>query len=772
LIIDEMSVNETSVEDNSPELDRRFAKAFERYELDLETTPVNHAIVHLSSRPKSFVREVVGGLDRWLVFRRDAMPFGDEPQKKQKLLGLHRLLELVKALDPDQERNRLRTLLEESDLKSHRQALIAMANQAEVIELGPSTSLLLARILTKAEDEPVAIAVLRAAVVRYPADAWTNFELATLLKRAQPPQLDEAIRYYTAARALRPETGSDLADVLEQQGRNDEAVALNRELVRRSPRDFRFLHSFLTSLRKSGQVREAISVAERITAPLRDGLKREPNNALAHRELGKLLWVIEDQSGAIAELREAARIEPKNSSNHGLLGLMLLDQDDVPGAIAAYRAAIRVNPSAEDLHYDLAWLLERWRDREGQIAELRQAIRAQSASRNQLQPSTGVRAAVPDQSRLQKQRADPFGLSDREHGEDFAQDIEFSDTVAAWLQGYFMGYRYSVGLSVSERGQVALGTALAESGDLSGAIGAYVEAIGLGESGPVGGKAAPHFYLGTARRLTGDLPGAIAAYREAIRLDPEQSIEARYGLGTTLAESGDIPGAIAAFRGATQNEAAHQLQPGRLLRMVVMAQRPEDAVTALGRVGEQARDEETTGRAIGVATTRYRQLSKLGVPIPRIFRLSSEGRSLPEHYYDRQFFAASAALWSAFFATDPKLADVTMAQNRYNAACSAALAADGYGFDEPPLDDQAKTRWRRQALEWLKAGLAYWAKQAESDAPEAKARIAQTLKHWTEDSDLAGIRAEETVKTLAEDEQKACRALWKEVDQLRRKSRQ
>ena len=111
------------------------------------------------------------------------------------------------------------------------------------------------------------------------------------------------------------------------------------------------------------------------------------------------------------------------------------------------------------------------------------------------------------------------------------------------------------------------------------------------------------------------------------------------------------------------------------------------------------------------------------------------------------------------------------AQNRYNAACSAALAAAGKGIEQPPVPEQAKTRWRKQALDWLKADLAYWAKQAESGAPEAKDRIGQTLKHWTEDPDLAGIRVEEAVNKLAQDEQRACRALWNEVDQLLKKTR-
>jgi hypothetical protein len=41
-------------------------------------------------------------------------------------------------------------------------------------------------------------------------------------------------------------------------------------------------------------------------------------------------------------------------------------------------------------------------------------------------------------------------------------------------------------------------------------------------------------------------------------------------------------------------------------------------------------------------------------------------------------------------------------QSRYNAACSAALEGASKGIDKPPLADQAKARWRKQALDWVK----------------------------------------------------------------------
>ena len=109
--------------------------------------------------------------------------------------------------------------------------------------------------------------------------------------------------------------------------------------------------------------------------------------------------------------------------------------------------------------------------------------------------------------------------------------------------------------------------------------------------------------------------------------------------------------------------------------------------------------------------------------------------------------------------------------NLYNVACAAALASAGQGGDKPPLDEKDKARRRKQALNLLKAELAHWTKQAETGKPEAKALVRQKLEHWTVDTDLAGIRDKTALKALPEDDQKACRALWAEVDALLAKVR-
>jgi hypothetical protein len=78
----------------------------------------------------------------------------------------------------------------------------------------------------------------------------------------------------------------------------------------------------------------------------------------------------------------------------------------------------------------------------------------------------------------------------------------------------------------------------------------------------------------------------------------------------------------------------------------------------------------------------------------------------------------------------------------------------------------ATAKLRRQALGWLKAERAAWAKLLESGPPEARPAIAQILDHWKRDNDLAGIREAEALAKLPEAERKEWQALWAEVEAL------
>jgi len=146
-------------------------------------------------------------------------------------------------------------------------------------------------------------------------------------------------------------------------------------------------------------------------------------------------------------------------------------------------------------------------------------------------------------------------------------------------------------------------------------------------------------------------------------------------------------------------------------------------------------------------------------------------------------YAAEARLYEQAFAVDPNKAAAVSTDlwgfwmaahlkrgNRYNAACAACLSAAGQGKDSAKLDDKQRTHWRRQAVGWLNADLALWAKQSESAKPQDRAIVQQTLSHWQKDADLAGMREAAALAKLPAEERAACHALWAEVAELLKKT--
>jgi hypothetical protein len=145
---------------------------------------------------------------------------------------------------------------------------------------------------------------------------------------------------------------------------------------------------------------------------------------------------------------------------------------------------------------------------------------------------------------------------------------------------------------------------------------------------------------------------------------------------------------------------------------------------------------------------------------------NAERLALGRMCYNTKRFAAAAWFWAEALAADSKLGDDRQAQHRYSAACAAALAAAGQGTDDPKADDAARGRFRGQALNWLKAEQAAWAKVLDAGDPQARPIVAETLQHWQADRDLAGVRDAGALAKLPEVEREAWQAFWKDVEAL------
>jgi hypothetical protein len=116
-------------------------------------------------------------------------------------------------------------------------------------------------------------------------------------------------------------------------------------------------------------------------------------------------------------------------------------------------------------------------------------------------------------------------------------------------------------------------------------------------------------------------------------------------------------------------------------------------------------------------------------------------------------------------AANPQLADDLRAGHRYRAACSAALAGCGKGEGTPGAGSEERDRWRRQALEWLRADLTMRSRQL-AGKPEEKAVAIRQFRRWLADKDLGGVRDASGLAQLPEAERKEWEALWAEVRAL------
>jgi serine/threonine-protein kinase len=147
-------------------------------------------------------------------------------------------------------------------------------------------------------------------------------------------------------------------------------------------------------------------------------------------------------------------------------------------------------------------------------------------------------------------------------------------------------------------------------------------------------------------------------------------------------------------------------------------------------------------------------------------------------------YAACAQLYLDAFATDPKFAEASAAEclsraalererihrirvlktePRYLAARYAALAACGLGEDGPNLNDAERTRWRRQAREWLQADLAAWAKTLESDDQAFRELAMEMLTLWLVEPDVSRLREPDALMNLPTEERAEWTLLWREV---------
>jgi len=557
-----------------------------------------------------------------------------------------------------------------------------------------------------------------------------------------------------------------LAVALQDQGNRDQAEQVLRRAWRLEPGDF-WIDLML------GQVfwaEDHYVRPDEAARFLSAAVAVRPRSDLAHEWLGRALGGSGKLEEAIAEFRTAVRLRPDSDAAHESLGSFLRDHGKLEEAIAEFRTALRLRPDSDRHHNRIGYALREQGKLDEAITEYREALRLMQDSwwhhqglgdtlKAQGKPEQAI-AEYRESLRLKPDSADTHNklgasLCDDKHDYDGA--IREFRTALRLNPGY-------VGT------QTNLGIALSHQGKLSEGIAAFREALRLNPNYPDA-----HDNLGNALREQGKLEESIAEFREALRLKPDYHA-AHNNLGLALVDQGKLEEAIAEYRTALRLKSDLPEPHFNLGRVFRQQGRFVDALAEVKRGHELGSKKPNWHNPSAEWVREAERLVELDRKLPAILA----GKTSPLDALETMGFAwlcyykmlhgASARLWAEAFQAQPKLAEDMQAQNRYNAACAAALAGSGQGKDDPPLDDAAKARWRKQAVDWLKADLAAWSKLLGSGPPQARQSIPQTLQHWKADADLAGLRDQAALAKLPADEQKACRAVWAEVDALLAKS--
>jgi tetratricopeptide (TPR) repeat protein len=428
----------------------------------------------------------------------------------------------------------------------------------------------------------------------------------------------------------------------------------------------------------------------------------------------------------------AIALDPKLTPAHNNLGNALADKGRLDEAMAEYRQVIALDPKEAKAHFNLGNALRakgRWDEA---IAEYRQAIA--------LDPKDAKCHSNLGNVLAGKGRWDEAMAEQRQAIALDPEDATFHSN---------------------------LGSVLAGKGRWDEAIAECRQAIALDPKLPQ-----PHNNLGNALQAKGRWDEVIAEYRHAIALDPKNAT-VHHNLGSVLAGKERWDEAIAEWRQAIA------LDPKLFQAHAAMGQ-------ALLLQGRYATAKESTRRALELLPTdaplhrfvvqQLQECDRLLVlekKLPTI--LSGEaspanpGEAITLAWMCQQHkkqHVAAARLYVDAFAAEWKLFPVLQQQHRYNAACSAALAAAGEGEDARLLPDKAVCMFRRWALDWLRDDLTAQAKLADQNNPEVKQAIQQQLAHWRIDPDLASVRDPQALDRLADNERAAWQALWRDVDEL------
>ncbi|WP_422930044.1 protein kinase domain-containing protein [Singulisphaera sp. PoT] len=462
---------------------------------------------------------------------------------------------------------------------------------------------------------------------------------------------------------------------------------------------------------------------------LREAQQHYPDDFWLNYLLGHF-WEKENPEKAVGFLRAAVAVRPGSEEAYAKLGRALLECKDQAGALAAFRKGLLIDPKASIVR-DLARAL---------------------ALSNQLEEARGIWEKIlehdpPDHESWYGYAELCLFLGDEEAYRRARKALldRFGDTTNDWV--------------VAERSSLACLLLPSSDDELKRSIALVDRALTAGNADP--DNAYLKLLQGLSEFRQGRPGRAIPLLEEAARQLPNRP-GPRLLLSMARFQSGSAREARESLAAAVSSYNWSVSRADHTTKWVSHALRREaEAMILPGlaafRLGDwQPRDNDERIALLGMC--------------------ESEG-----------LYASASRLWAAAFVADEHLAsaltirclglagqesdksnriEILSSACRYRAACCAALAGCGIGKDSARLDAAEKARWRRKAIEWLRADMILLSETLESGVRAHRNSAKELLQLWQGEPDLAGLREPARLEALAADEREGCLDLWADVGGL------
>jgi len=490
------------------------------------------------------------------------------------------------------------------------------------------------------------------------------------------------------------------------------------------------------------------------TRPFRKGLAQNPNDYLLHFNLGGLLWFDRQKpADAIAELLRSRALNPLHGPTHGVLGMVQRNIGHLRKALRSLQRAHELDP------HESIWVQER-----GLVH------RAMGNPRAALQ-------SFREAYRINPKHANNLY--------ELGRELYWSGRIDKGIQ--ILHELIDVDPEYPDA-HVALGDALDRKGEHRAAIAEFQKALDQDPNVKY-----VHLNLGLVHRKLGELEKSKQHLEIAVERLGDFA-PAYNELGQTLLELHEHERAVQVLERARDldsrrairwNNYAFSLRvAGRYEKAIEVAREMErrfprfswaiqtraECLENAGRFGEAlaawtrlrtriASDRERVEQ-VEASLARCRRLIELDERLPAVLAGRESGADASELFELADVcdwkgkHVAAARLYERAMAEVGEIRTVERASRFFGAATSAMQACNDH-----ELDDEARARWRRLAIDWLRAGVQQTSNLAQP-GNDGTARILRELRHVLHDPRFDAIRDPAKLTNLPQSQRTASTATW------------